>query len=194
MTNTSDKTEVNSKDNQLYRKVAELIELARKKVATTVNLTMVHTYFEIGRMIVEDEQQGKERAEYGKSVLKELSVRLIERFGKGFSEQNLRNMRQFFLTYSIYETPFRKLQSNNNQKNTIRQKPSSELQNTNNLSNTIGLNPSSKSHDFTLSWSHYLVVTRIEALSQNWSEPQLMHILARQTTIATETARVATQI
>jgi hypothetical protein len=178
MTNTSDKTEVNSKDNQLYRKVAELIELARKKVATTVNLTMVHTYFEIGRMIVEDEQQGKERAAYGKSVLKELSVRLIERFGKGFSVDNLERMKNFYLIYSnqISATPLRNLKNTESQSNTIQQKPSS------------------KTRDFTLNWSHYLVVTRIETLSQNWSEPQLMHILARQTTIATETARVATQI
>lgn len=62
MSKTIDKTEVNSNDSQLFSKVAELIELARKKVATTVNLAMVHTYFEIGRMIVEDEQHGKERA------------------------------------------------------------------------------------------------------------------------------------
>lgn len=114
-------------DNQLYSKITELIELVRKKVATTVNLTMGHTYFEIGRMIVEDEQQGKERAEYGKSVLKDLSNRLTEKFGKGFSEQNLRNMRQFFQVYTervIYETPSRILQNNENKQSTIRQTPS----------------------------------------------------------------------
>ena len=96
MSNTIDKTGGNSNDNQLFSKVAELIELARKKVATTVNLTMVHTYFEIGRMIVEDEQQGKVRAEYGKSVLKDLSIRLTEKFGKGFSVENLDRMRFTF--------------------------------------------------------------------------------------------------
>jgi len=64
-----------------------------------VNQTMVHTYYEIGRMIVEDEQQGKERAEYGKQVLKELSKKLIDNFGKGFSVQNLENMRKFYLLY-----------------------------------------------------------------------------------------------
>jgi hypothetical protein len=58
-------------------------------MATAVNLTMVYTYYEVGRYIVEDEQQGEQRAEYGKAVLKELSVRLTERFGKGFSERNL---------------------------------------------------------------------------------------------------------
>jgi ribosomal protein L13E len=79
-------------DTQLFSKVAELIDLARKKVASAVNLTMVHTYFEIGRMIVEDEQQGKERAEYGKQVLKELSNRLTAKYGKGFSVENLNKM------------------------------------------------------------------------------------------------------
>jgi hypothetical protein len=61
---------------------------------------MVYTCFEIGRMIVQEEQHGENRAEYGKEVLNELSVRLTERFGKGFSARNLRNMRQFFLVYA----------------------------------------------------------------------------------------------
>ena len=186
MSNTIDKMEGNSKDNQLFGKVAELIEIARKKVATTVNLTMVHTYFEIGRMIVEDEQQGKERAAYGKAVLKDLSFRLKEKFGKGFSVENLDRMRFFYKTYSsrISSTPLTKLENPNNQSNTIQQNPSGELQDTRNLLNTIGLNPSSKTRDFRLSWSHYLILMRIEssaernfyeieALSQNWSEAQL---------------------
>jgi predicted nuclease of restriction endonuclease-like (RecB) superfamily len=71
---------------------------------------MVHTYFEIGRMIVEDEQQGNERAAYGKQVLKELSKQLMSDFGKGFSVDNLQNMRQFYLAYSIYETTSRKFE------------------------------------------------------------------------------------
>jgi len=74
----------------------------------TVNQTMVYTYYEIGRMIVEDEQQGKERAAYGRQVLKELSKELTANFGKGFSVDNLQNMRQFYLSYSIYETTSRK--------------------------------------------------------------------------------------
>jgi predicted nuclease of restriction endonuclease-like (RecB) superfamily len=104
----SKELEKSSADNQLFSKIAELIELARQKVATAVNLAMVHTYFEIGKMIVEDEQQGKERAEYGKATLKLLSQQLNEKFGKGFSVDNLQNMRQFYLAYSIYETASRK--------------------------------------------------------------------------------------
>lgn len=90
--------------NGLYTQVAELIQAARNNVVRTVNQTMVNTYFEIGRMIVEDEQKGKERAEYGKQVLKELSMKLTDNFGKGFSVDNLQNMRQFYMNYSNYET------------------------------------------------------------------------------------------
>lgn len=100
--------EKSSADNQLFSKIADLIELSRQKVATAVNLAMVYTYFEIGKMIVEDEQQGEERAAYGKQVLPELSGKLKEKFGRGFSVDNLQNMRQFYLAYSIYETPSRK--------------------------------------------------------------------------------------
>jgi len=94
--------------DNLYSKIAGLLQAARQNVVRAVNQTMVLTYFEIGRMIVEEEQQGKERAEYGKQVLKELSRRLTIDFGKGFSVDNLQNMRQFFLIYSNYETTSRK--------------------------------------------------------------------------------------
>lgn len=66
---------------------------------------MVYTYFEIGRMIVEEEQNGKERAEYGKQLLKGLSDKLKTEFGKGFSQRNLEQMRQFYLIYSKTQTP-----------------------------------------------------------------------------------------
>jgi predicted nuclease of restriction endonuclease-like (RecB) superfamily len=95
-------------DIYLFSKIAELIELARKQVVTAVNLAMVRTYYEIGRTIIDDEQAGNERAEYGKAILKGLSRKLTEKFGKGFSEDNLSNMRQFYLTYSISETLSRK--------------------------------------------------------------------------------------
>ena len=90
-------------DKNLYSKIVELLAAARQNVVRTVNQTMVYTYYEIGRMIVEDEQHGKERAEYGKQVLKELSKRITLEFGKGFSVQNLENMRKFYLLYSSDE-------------------------------------------------------------------------------------------
>ena len=87
-----------------YNKIAELLKNARSKVVQTVNKTMVYTYFEIGRTIVEEEQKGKERAEYGKQIIKELSQKLTREFGKGFSTTNLKQMRQFYLTYSKGQT------------------------------------------------------------------------------------------
>ncbi len=88
----------------LYTKVTELLNQARQNVAQTINNTMATAYFKIGRMIVEEEQQGKERAEYGKHILNELSEKLVTEFGKGFSKRNLEQMRQFYLTYSIAQT------------------------------------------------------------------------------------------
>jgi len=142
------------KYDRLFSKIAELIELARKKVATTVNLTMVHTYFEIGRMIVEDEQQGKERAAYGKAVLKDLSIQLKEKFGKGFSVDNLERMKNFYLIYSnqISATPLRNLKDAENKSDT-----NSSITFTNLEKTSVSQMPR-----FQISWSHYLILMRIE--------------------------------
>jgi len=88
---------------ELFSKNADLLHSARQHVVRAVNQTMVCTYYEIGRMIVEDEQQGKERAEYGKQILEDLAQRLTLAFGKGFSAVNLRQMRAFYLTYAIQQ-------------------------------------------------------------------------------------------
>jgi hypothetical protein len=85
--------------SQLVTELRGLIQSARHTAATTINTLQVLTNFEIGRRIVEREQQGAERAEYGKELLKVLSERLTEEFGKGFSERNLRSFRAFYLTY-----------------------------------------------------------------------------------------------
>jgi DUF1016 N-terminal domain len=80
----------------LYEQVAALIVAARSRVRSVVNQEMVLTYWQVGRLIVEDEQAGKERAEYGKAVLQVLAERLTAEFGKGFTVNNLRYMRQFY--------------------------------------------------------------------------------------------------
>jgi len=85
--------------DELFERIASIVEAARGHVARSVNTAMVHACGHIGREIVEVEQQGDERAGYGKGVLRDLAVRLGQRFGRGFSEPNLRNMRQFYLTY-----------------------------------------------------------------------------------------------
>ena len=149
--------------NPLYNRVADLIELARRKVATAVNLTMVHTYFEIGRAIIEDEQDGKERAAYGKQVLKDLSKRLSEKYGRGFSIESLDKMRFFYKIYAsrISSTASTKLVEPENQP----------------IYETL-------SRKFILSWSHYLILMRIENPSERsfyeiesaasqWSEKEL---------------------
>lgn len=73
----------------LFEKVAALIEESRKRVATAVNTEMVYTHYEIGRYIVEDEQNGEARAKYGKKVLKMLSSYLISKYGRGWSVESL---------------------------------------------------------------------------------------------------------
>jgi len=157
----------NLQSKELLQSISALLENARKKVAVAVNQTMVLTYFEIGRMIVEDEQNGENRAEYGKTVLKELSVHLTERFGKGFSSTNLKQMRQFYISYSI------------------RQTLSDELQNADYQDFDISKITSGKSFpQFNLSWSHYLKLMRIndvnerkfyeiESFKNNWSLREL---------------------
>jgi predicted nuclease of restriction endonuclease-like (RecB) superfamily len=87
-----------------FSKVSNLLKQARKSFVTAVNSTMVFTYFEIGKMIVEEEQSGKERAGYGEELIPELSKRLLSEFGRGFSVTNIKQMRSFYLTYAKGQT------------------------------------------------------------------------------------------
>ena len=88
----------------LASQIAEIVQQARGQVRQSVNQAMVASYWEIGRLIVEHEQQGQERAAYGQRQLAELSTRLTDLFGKGFDVSNLRNMRRFHLAFPIRET------------------------------------------------------------------------------------------
>ena len=129
-------------EEKFYEQVIQLFKNAKSSVTAAVNMTMVYSYYEAGRMIVEEEQNGKERAEYGKYILKELSVRLTEKLGKGFSYDNLKLMRKFYIEFSkdqIRETVF----------------PQSE-----NLPKT------KEGRKFYLSWSHYLVLMRIKNIDE----------------------------
>ena len=94
----------NSTEAKLYAQIGELLTRARRRVVRRVNETMVVTYYEIGRIIVEHEQGGAERAAYGQGLLKNLSKRLTKDFGRGFSKTNLENMRLFYLTYAKPQT------------------------------------------------------------------------------------------
>ena len=91
-------------NNNIYQEIKELLYGAKNRVYQTINTTMTETYFQIGKRIVEEEQGGETRAEYGSALLKNLSSELIKEFGKGYSEQNLKNMRQFYLIYQKRQT------------------------------------------------------------------------------------------
>ena len=88
----------------LLAEIKQVVEQARSQVKQTVNTAMVQAYWHIGRLIIEDEQQGKNRAEYGKAQLKQISQQLTDEFGKGFDVTNLRNMRRFYLAFTKRET------------------------------------------------------------------------------------------
>ncbi len=92
-----------NREDELFLEIKELLSLARRKVFNQVNQTMVHTYYQIGRIIVESEQNGDKRARYGKGLIKGLSQKLSTGYGKGFSTDNLENMRKFYLAYSKAE-------------------------------------------------------------------------------------------
>lgn len=128
---------INKYNNDFYSRILGILKSARNKVVQTVNTTMVETYFEIGKLIVEEEQDGNERAEYGKQILKELSHKLTNEFGLGFSVTNLQQMKNF---YGIY-----KKQQTVSAKSDIKVQPI---------------------NDFKLSWSHYLKLMRIEDVNE----------------------------
>ena len=89
--------------NNYINEIKTILKNARQKAYTAVNSAMVEAYWKIGRRIVEEEQNGKERAEYGKEILQNLSKELTEEFGKGYSYRTLREIRQFYLMFSDFE-------------------------------------------------------------------------------------------
>ena len=118
---------MNLTNNNFYQEIKELLYSAKNKVYQTINTTMTQTYFQIGKRIVEEEQNGELRAEYGKKLIKNLSLELNKEFGDGFSIDNLKNMRRFYVCFQKSET---------------------------------------LSHQFKLSWSHYIFLTRIENINE----------------------------
>ena len=129
----------------IYQEIHDLLHKARQNIISNINSIMTKTYFLIGKRIVEEEQDGNKRAEYGKKLMKTLSEKLTKEFGRGFSQRNLEQMRTFYLRYSISQTV---------------------------------------SAEFKLSWSHYLILMRmedidarnfyeIEAFENNWSLREL---------------------
>ena len=93
-------SELEKMNNNLYGVIRQVLESARKSAYKAVNFAMVQAYWQIGRLIVENEQNGENRAEYGKKVLEELAKRLTVDFGKGFDASNLRYMRLFYKAFT----------------------------------------------------------------------------------------------
>lgn len=154
-------------ESALYASIRALITSARNTVARGVDLVQVHTNFEIGRHIVEYEQQGETRATYGQELLNQLADRLTAEFGKGFGRSNIAYSRSFYLAYrerqaivqtasGLLASPFQTIQTASGQ----------------------------SERPFSLSWSHYVFLLgikkadersfyEIEAASQNWTLREL---------------------
>ena len=151
---------VKSVDESFISEIKGLLTSAKERVRIAINVAMVYTYYEIGRRIIEQEQKGENRAEYGKEILKQLSTALTNEFGKGFSISNLKTIRQFYLVYS---------------KDQIGQPVVTQSDN---------LPTTSDGKRFFLSWSLYIQLMRIsniderhfyeiEAYKNNWSKREL---------------------
>lgn len=160
-----------NKDAEFYKQVADFLAEARSFAKRQLDSTIVTAYYEIGRMIVEREQQGQKRARYGASLIKGLSEYLTEQYGKGFSVVNLQSIRKFYQVYAP----------------SIQQAVSVKSENKNSPLSFFDMSvekrqtPSAK---FVLSWSHYQILMRIddesarrfyeiETVNQQWSVRQL---------------------
>ena len=93
------KTKEVAVSDKLYQAVRRVIQDAHRAVSRCANSAMVETYWRVGYLIVEDEQQGRRKAEYGRAVLRELAARLTVEYGSGYDASNLRNMRTFYLAF-----------------------------------------------------------------------------------------------
>ncbi|MFB0908493.1 MAG: DUF1016 N-terminal domain-containing protein, partial [Spirosomataceae bacterium] len=92
---------MNLQAGDIYNTIREIISLSRQRVFRMANTALLETYWQIGQIIVEDEQNGNAKAEYGKGTLKSLANQLTLEFGKGFDDSNLRNMRSFYKAFPI---------------------------------------------------------------------------------------------
>ena len=179
-------------EGQLFDAISRLIDESRRQVAKAVNTAMVYTYYSVGQYIVEFEQGGKVRAAYGKEVLKRLSARLTEQYGKGWSEDNLENCRKLFLNYSITEPVVRKLNQETITEPVVRKLNQETISEpaVRKSDQEINSEPVARNtHTFLLPWTHYLILMRvknlqarkfyeIEAYNQQWSKRQLQRQIA----------------
>lgn len=175
----------------VHADIVALLEAARRAAARSVNAVMTATYWAVGRRIVEGEQGGQERAAYGQALLKRLSGDLSARFGRGYSERNLEQMRLFYLSWpseKISQTPSAKLAGPRNP-----QIASAKSTETANLQTTSGqsLDLTALAQAFPLSWSAYVRLLSVknpqarafyetEALRGGWTIAQLNRQIGSQ--------------
>jgi predicted nuclease of restriction endonuclease-like (RecB) superfamily len=172
---------------QLFKNVKLLVQQSRKDLYAIANTTLTETYFHIGKLIIEYEQQGSSRASYAKETLANLSTKLSNALGKGFSVDNLENMRKFYL---MYKDDYAKHLSKNQKSeplvrelgNATKSEPlarkSPSIQKSEPLARKLSLSP------FKLSWTHYVMLLKIEnkyerkfyeieSANENWSKREL---------------------
>ncbi len=169
----NDLTTLDNRTDTLFKRISELIEQSRRFAVNAVNVAEVRTRFEVGRYIFEDEQRG-ERATYGQQVLKKLSARLMEHYGNDWSYDTLKRCRFFYQAYTSTAIGTILPQSKETTRLPEREEPT-------NWGNDVATIQTPR---FTLTWSHYLILMRIEnkesrsfyeieATQQQWSVKQL---------------------
>jgi len=181
---------------RLLADISGLLEQARRAAARSINTVLTSAYWQIGRRIVEHEQQGRRRAEYGRQLVERLSQDLTAKHGRGFSKRNLEQMRAFYLGWEIAQTPSAQFEArvicsalSSESGGTRAQTPSgrSEIAQTVSARLTNGLIPVT----FPLSWSHYVRLMSVdkpqarafyesEAIRGGWSVRQLDRQISTQ--------------
>ena len=157
-------------EEELFELISSLIVESRRHVAKAINMAMVYTYYGVGQYIVEFEQNGNYRATYGKEILNRLSVKLTDKFGKGWSVETLTKCRKFYNIYAISSAPQTK--SGKIQKSSAVQTKSQKNQ-------ILSAEQTKFTPEFSLSWNHYQILMRIdnpderhfyeiESKRQNW--------------------------
>jgi predicted nuclease of restriction endonuclease-like (RecB) superfamily len=182
------KTKIQIKDNysNLFNDVRVILQTARKVSARSINSILTSAYWLVGQRIVEYEQNGTDRAVYGAGLLKRISSDLSTKFGKGFSERNLEQMRLFYLTFPISQTVSAKSSSNLVQAIQIQHTPSSIS-----VTSSWNLNLNQLIDEFPLPWSHYVRLLSVkdeearkfyesESLRSGWSVRQLDRQMSSQ--------------
>jgi predicted nuclease of restriction endonuclease-like (RecB) superfamily len=182
--------------DQLLSDISGLLELARRGAARSVNAVLTATYWQIGRRIVEHEQEGKERAGYGEGLLAHLAADLTRKHGRGFSRRNIEQMRAFYLGWEIAQTPSAQFEArarlsteSRNPLPAIVQAPTGQSQIAQTVSAKSGFLPAAGV--FPLSWSHYTRLLAVEkpharafyeseAIRGGWSVRQLDRQISTQ--------------